>query len=406
MPPHRVPVVERERTLGLADCLHLALHRQPRIAAQSASLASAEDASRALEALRIPPFLDREIPIRRQQAGLGITAATASVEQVQHDTVYAVTRTYFTVVYARQQERVAASVVERLNAIYKAAKRALDAGARDTTSADVSRTLVYLRLAETRRIQASQGVKRALVALREAIGLGPEVRLTVPDVPLPAPTARPSQAEVVALALARRGELIQASTFAEVVCLEIEAQGTGMLKRMDTFAAGADIHSRQVPQEVHNNEYRPGGVPPEMPTLLAGARPERMKRARSLHARAVAVAEVTRNLIALEAADAFLRWEEASLEIPSAKEAAETGDRFSNDLRKDYTAGAKVRLEEVINAQVLASQARAQYNEFLYRQILALADLERITAGGFCAGLTTAPVPAAQTPPQDGLFMP
>ena len=39
------------------------------------------------------------------------------------------------------------------------------------------------------------------------------------------------------------------------------------------------------------------------------------------------------------------------------------------------------------HAHVLASQARSQYNEFLYNEILALADLERSTAGGFCAGL-------------------
>jgi len=44
-------------------------------------------------------------------------------------------------------------------------------------------------------------------------------------------------------------------------------------------------------------------------------------------------------------------------------------------------------VEDVVTAQVMASQARSQYNEFLYRQILTLADLERITAGGFCAGL-------------------
>ena len=36
---------------------------------------------------------------------------------------------------------------------------------------------------------------------------------------------------------------------------------------------------------------------------------------------------------------------------------------------------------------VLASQARSEYNEALFRQIIALADLERATAGGFMAGL-------------------
>ncbi len=388
--------VVTEMTLTLPESLHLALQRQPRLAVQQASLASAEDASRALDALKVPTLLERELPVRRQQATLGVTAASAGLDRVEQDTVYAVTRTWFTVLYAREQERVARGVVDRLSATYDAAQRQLKAGARDVTATDVNRTLVYLRLAETRQIQAAEGVKRALVALREAIGLGREVRVDVPAGSLPEPQARPDQTEVVAQALARRGDLVQASTFADIICLEVDAQATSLHKRMETFAAGADIHSRSVPQELHNNEYRPGAVPPEMPTLLAGARSERMKRARDLHARAVAAVDVTRNLIVLEAEDAFLRWEEASGEVAKAREAAETGAKLADDLSKDFAAGLRVRVEEVVNARVLASQARAQYNEFLYREILALADLERVTAGGFCAGLV-GPA-AARTP--------
>src|SRR5439155_16543148 len=201
------------------------------------------------------------------QATLGVTVASAGLERVEQDTVYAVTRTWFTVLYAREQERVARGVVDRLSATYSAAQRQLKAGARDVTATDVNRTLVYLRLAETKQVQAAEGVQRARVALREAIGLGPDVRVDVPAGRLPEPQARPDRTEVVAQALARRGDLVQASTFADIICLEVDAQATSLHKRMETFAAAADIHSRSVPQEMHNNEYRPGAVPPEMPTL-------------------------------------------------------------------------------------------------------------------------------------------
>lgn len=62
---------------------------------------------------------------------------------------------------------------------------------------------------------------------------------------------------------------------------------------------------------------------------------------------------------------------------------------MAGNLSKDLAGGQRVKLEDVINAHVLASQARSQYDEYLYDQILALADLQRITAGGFCAGLVT-----------------
>jgi outer membrane protein TolC len=383
-PPAAPPQVTK---LTLPECVHLALERQPRLAASRASLAAAEDGKGALDALRLLATLDAEIPIRRKQAGLGVSAAVAGLDRAERDVVYAVTRTYFTVLYAREQERVAQSVVGRLSAIHDAARRQLEGGARDVTSVDVNRSAVYLRLAETKRTQATQGVKRALVALREAIGLDADVRLDVPVAHFPVSEVRPDRDEVVRSALARRGDMIQASIFAQVVCLEVDAQATSFQKRMETFAAGSDIHARSIPQEEHNSEYRPGAVPPEMPTLLAGSRVERMKRAQTLATRAAAVVDVTRNLITLEAEDAFLRWEEATQEARQAREAAETGDKLADDLNKDFTAGSKVKVEDVINFRVLAAQARSQYNEYLYRQILALADLERITAGGFCPRL-------------------
>lgn len=383
-------------TLNLAECLHMALERQPRIGAARASLAAAEDGKRAIDALRIPEIVDREIPVRRKQATLGVAAAAAALEQAERETVYAVTRTYFTVLYAREQDRLTRSVVDRLSATHEAAQQQLKSGARDVSATDVNRSLTYLRLAQAKRTQAAQGEKRALAALKEAIGLCPDVVLDVPQGALPQPDVQPSREEIVAAALARRGELIQANIFVEVTCLEVEAQGTSSHRRMETFAAGSDIHSRLIPPGSHNNEYRPAGIPPEMPTLLVGTRPERVKHAQSLHARAGAVAEATRNLIALEAEDAYLRWEEASRQVPQAWEAAEAGDKLAEDLSKDFTAGLRVKVEDVISARVLAAQARAQYNEYLYQEILVLADLERISSGAFNAGLMEAGVrPAA-----------
>jgi outer membrane protein TolC len=373
--------------LDLAACLNMALERQPRIAAARASLAAAEDGKQALDNLLLAPLIDPEIPVRRKQACLGVTAAAAALEQAEHETVYAVTRTYYTALYAREQELVARSVVNRLTAINDTTRRAVEGGARNATLTDVNRTTVYLRLAQTQQYKAAQGVQRALIALREAIGLGPDCGIGVPEGRLPVLNAHPDRHDVVAQALARRGELVQAGIFSEETCLEVEAQATSLRKRVETFAAGADIHSRQIPQGEHNDDYRPGGITPEMPTLLAGCRHDRVRHARDLHARAESMVEGTRNLIALEAEDAFLRWEEASQEVAAARDAVTAGDQLADDLDKDFTAKANVRVDEVVSARVLASQARSRYNEALYRQILALADIERATAGGVCAGL-------------------
>jgi outer membrane protein TolC len=368
------------------------------VAARRASLAAAHDGSNALANLHVPAFLVPELPLRRKQAALGVAAASAALDQAERETAYAVGRNWYTVLYAREQERIARAVVDRLTATQETAQRMLKGGARDVTAADADRALVYVGLARTRLIQAEQGVKRALASLNEAIGAGPGFCPEAPSDRLPEPEHSPRKEDVVALALARRGELAQANLFAQVAALEVEAQATRARPRMETFAAGSDIHATPVPQGLANNEYRPGAVPPEMPAVLIGSRAERVRHAHSLHARALVVVEATKNLIALEAQDAFLRWEEARRQARQARRAARSGDKLADDLSKDFTSGLRVRVEDVVNARVLASQARAQYNEYLYKQILALLDMERITAGAFSAGqIPSSPPPPART---------
>jgi outer membrane protein TolC len=374
------------------------LQHQPRVAAARASLAAAHDVEHALAVLQVPAFLAPELPLRRQQAALGVGAAAATVDQAEREAVQAVTRTWFAVVYAREQLRVTTSVVERIAEVRKTAQERLDAGARDVAATDVKRALLYLRLAQDRQIEAEEGVERGLVALKEAIGLGGSCRLEAPGDRLPRPQRQPVREEVVAAALARRGELVRTGAFVQIAHLEVGAQATRCALRMQTFAAGADIHASQVPQGVSNTTYRPGGVPPEMPPMLAGCRAERIKQALSLQARAQALVETTRNLIVLEAEDAFLRWRQADRQTRRADEAARAGDELAEQLNKDFAAGLRVKVEEVLNARVAASQARGQLNEHLFHEVVALADLERITAGAFCAGLAEPqPAPPAAT---------
>src|SRR5262249_22395056 len=98
-------------------------------------------------------------------------------------------------------------------------------------------------------------------------------------------------------------------------------------------------------------------------------------------------------------ADAFRRWEGAAAKVGHMRQASTAGERLAENLRNDFTSGAKVKTEDVINAQVLTAQAQSQQNEALYQEILALADLERATAGGFSAAAAwQSSKPAASKP--------
>jgi outer membrane protein len=387
--------------LTLAECIRIAIEQQPALAARRASLAAAQEGYRGAEGLCVPVFLARDLPIRRKQARLGVMIAQASLTQAEWETVYAVTRTYFGVIYARQQLKVVDDLVNSLRFYQERVRDMVSKGeSKELTTSTVDKITIYLGLADSRKDEALRGIERADAALREAMGLAPELTIRVADQTLPVPKVTVNREEIVALALGRRAELVQVATAAEVAELEVQAQGKTLRPVASTFASGADIHSHPVPQGISNHEYRPGATGLEMPPTLAGKRSSRVEHARDLSARAAAVVDKTRNLIALEARDIYYKWEEGSRKVPQTESAKDAGGRLAKNTREDFRAGQRVKVEDILTNEALAAQAAGSYNEALYELVVAVADLQRVTAGGFDAGFGrpdcgTTPVTAA-----------
>jgi outer membrane protein TolC len=375
------------RVYPLADCIRIGLEQQPALAAHRASLAAAETGRQALERMHLAGLLARDLPVRKQQAALGVTIASAGLHQAEWETRYAVTRTYLSVLYAREQQKVADDVVSNLQFYHDRVSELVKKGeSREWTTSTVDKIAIYLKLAETRRAEASRGAERALAALREAMGVGPHCVLQLADTRLPDVRTTLARDQVICEAVARRGEMIQALSASEVTRLEIDAQGKSHMPTVRTFAAVSDIHARPIPQGVQNTEYRPGAVGLDMPGTLAGHRSSRVERARDLSARADAVVEKTRNLVTLEAEDAYLKWVEADRKVAQTREGAEAGIRLAKHTREDFRSGQKVKIEDLLTNEVLVGQVLAAHNEARYQYALALAALERITAGGIQAG--------------------
>ncbi|MCI0455897.1 MAG: TolC family protein [Gemmataceae bacterium] len=371
--------------LTLDDCVRIGLARQPTLNAARATLAAAETQRQALQNLHLASLVSRELPIRRQQATLGVTIASAGVQQAEWETVYAVTRNYFSVAYARAQESLVTRVLEKLKTNLEFASALLKVKGAKINKIAVDKLDIQIQLYQVRQREAQRGVELARAALREAMGLAPDCPLELIVLPLSEPTDGALDLHaLVQAALTRRGELVQATTAARVTELEVEAQDTNKFAlTFRTFAAVSDIHSREIPQGHTNREYRPGAIGLEMPTTLAGRRSDRVQRARDLSARAASVVEKTTNLIALETEAEFLKWKEAVQNARSlkrtatqAEEVADLSDRQAN-LRNEYS-------EDVLRARTLHEQVQSQYNQALYLHALALAGLERVTAGGFC----------------------
>jgi outer membrane protein TolC len=383
------------KPLDLAACRSLALEHQPTIAAYKASLEASNVANEALNNIGLASLVVHDLPVRRDQAALGNQIAQSRVRQAELEATYAVTRTYLLLLYARQQQDLLDKALVDLRDLRDTVKQIVDDGLRpDITTRDLERLNLLVILAEGRREEALDGQERAKSALREAMGFGAEFTFDVVGRVLPYPKDRFTKQQIVDLALSRRNELSQATTAAEIFCLEVKAQGLSRHPKANTFASGADLHAQPVPQGLQDGEYRPGAVGPEMPAILAGNRSERMQQASAYAERAQAVAQKARNLITLEAEDAFFRWKDASNKTASLLEAADKAEKLGRDLREDFkTPGAKVKLDEVLLTGILAGQMRGQANDAIRDLAMILGSLERITAGGVTIDFSVKPKP-------------
>ncbi|MBY0522862.1 MAG: TolC family protein [Gemmataceae bacterium] len=372
------------KAVHLEEAIRWALEQQPNIAAARASLAAAQSGQMALENLRAIPLLpgSHELPIRRKQAGLGVCAAEAALKLAEQETVYAVTRTYYSVLFAQAQENVAREAIELLQKTRAKVEEALKGKNPNIKKSDLKRLDVYIAMGQTRQEEAAQGTQRALAALREAIGIGPECCLAITDSQFPPVRDGLCKGDLIQLALAHRPDLRRAQLFAEIVYLEADAQGKACGPAVRTFAAGADIHAKPAPQGIANGEYRPGALNPEMPTLLVGKKCDRVQRATEFGVHATSLVEKTRGLVVLEVEDAFFRWSETSSNVRRLAGVSAQADEVAKEAQDALTDVGNA--EDAVRTQVLAAQVKAQYNEAVFHHALVLATIERATGAAFC----------------------
>lgn len=369
----------------LDDCIHLGLDKQPALAAARASLSAAQTGQGALDRLLLARLVARDLSIRKQQAALGVQIAEQGLAQAEWETRYAVTRNYFSVIYARQQEALAADVIRKLSEARNQADKLSKIGDLNikVNKYDVQNIGLAHDLMVVQSKDATAGKFKAMAALREAIGLRYDEEFEVAETTLPAKVLGLDKKELVALGLAQRGELAQAQNAREVTHLEICAQSkTWFSPQVKTFAAASDIHAKPIPQGRANGEYVPGAIGLEMPVFLIGKRHDRMDRARDLNARAHAVVDKTENLVALDVEAMYFKWSEGLEKIQALEKTMPEAESIFSTVKKRFEGGNATG-EEYLRAQTLQDRVQAQLNEAIYEHALGLAGLERATAGGY-----------------------
>jgi outer membrane protein TolC len=377
--------------LTLGECIAIALERQPALKALMESTKATEAGYHALTKFgTVGTIVSPDLEIRKQQAKRGLMATSAEYQKLHNEVVQDVTRLYYTAVYAKQQQQLAELFVLRLDFLVQVGRSILENPKLDPKTLEGFNTL-KLHMMEDGLLQAKKlyatavlGRQKALAGLREVMGVDARTfPFQVADTALPVmkQNVALTKDRVVELALERRPELVLAAAGVDAFRLEVYAQGKIPFKRVvPTLASGADIHAKEIPQTIRTpTEYRPGGILPEMPTQLVGSKYDRVCRAMAFAQRAEAVYDKARNLIIAEAETTFFDFELASTKLTYAKQQFDLSKKIQDLAKANADLKAK---DQLVQAEVVAAKAQSDYLLAVYDYLLALAALERVTAGG------------------------
>jgi len=375
--------------LNLGECIAIAVEKQPALQAVRASQAATGAGQHALNNIgRLGSLLSPDLPIRKQQSERGVIAAAADVQKLHNELVHDVTRLYFSVVYARQQEQLANDIVAQMKAFVKLAEDLLNSGSPGDMN-QLKLDLMKQGLAKVLTLQAkaNAGVQQAEAALREAMGVqncGFDFRVKDRELPLMAQDVTLTKEQVVDLALSRRPELALAAAASDALRLEVYAQGKLRFRRtVPTLGTGSDIHARLLPTGSRDpgKDYRPEPIAPEMPPQVVGSKDDRVARVLAYSHRADMVFEKARNLMILEAEKSFIDYEMASKQL-SAHKMGFTAAKNAMDRIREGFSEPKAQKDLLLMAYGQSAESMAAYVESAFFYLQTLAALERVTAGG------------------------
>ncbi len=374
--------------MTLGECIAVALERQPSLKAVKSSTQATEAGYRALTNFgTVGTIISPDLEIRKQQAKRGLMATSAEYQKLHNEVVQDVTRLYYTAVYAKQQQQLAEGVVLQLDLLVTGGEAFLK-NTKDVKDLEGFNTIKLLMmkngLFEARKLYVNAGLGRqkALAGLREVMGVDARTfpfQIADKQLPVMKQNVPLTKDRVVELALERRPELVLASAGVDAFRLEVYAQGKIPFRRVvPTLASGADIHAKEIPAPNRGSEYRPGGILPEMPTQLIGSKYDRVCRAMAFAQRAEAVYEKARNLIIVEAEGTFYDFDLASDRLTISKQQYESSKDLQQRARETDTKAK----DQLVQAEVVAAKAQSDYVLAVQEYLLALAALERVTAGG------------------------
>lgn len=331
-----------------------------------------------------PLYTGGKIRYRNEQAKLGIEAADQDVAMTKDQVVFAVTRAYYGVLFARELGRIAEEARGQFQATESLARSLLKTGNEHITTADLRRATALRALAENQKVEARRSAEQALAGLRAAMGVRQGMPLEVAADRLVYAATELDRDALLVQALGRRPEMTKAELAVHAAELERKIAKAQFRPDVGAFARMSTIHdNRDYPNPTQPTQFG-AGVEASLPLVAGGRRIAERHRADALYEAACAARDVVRNQIELEVVQAYLEWKEMAERLPLAKEAKDSAEAALEGLRDELALGLEDKdyprhFDNRLSTRILLSQAEAAYYQQVFAYDLALAKVRLAT---------------------------
>jgi outer membrane protein TolC len=310
---------------------------------------------------------------------LGVDIAHIRRDVAQRDTAYRVIETYYRLVESERLAEVAVTSVDQLTGQLKQANSFHDSGV--VSKDDVLRAELALANAKQRAIQTRGQVTLWRARLATVIGLSPSTMIDI--VPLasePNPVSETTLERAVATSRSGRVEIRELDERIDQSKVGVRLAWYKMLPAVNVV--GAYMHNQQIenptpanPQFIELNSVYIGGALSwdvwDFGTSLAGVKEANAKLREAKTAR-----DKVRDQLDLEVREAFLNEGTAIEAMNVAKASVTSAEEHFRLVTKRYEANTTTSFD-VVDAESLLTQARAQLQTSTYDFLIARAALRR-----------------------------
>ncbi len=297
--------------------------------------------------------------------------AKIQVEAARRETAFRVTEGFYRLLEATALREVAETSVDQLQAHVDRARRFAEQGL--TGKNDILRAEVILSNAEQRVVQARGGVELAGARLAMLLGLEGEQTLA----PLGAPAAAPARGTLTSAAAQTRaleGRVEFREIDARIAQADrgVKVARSMLLPQINAFAT----YQYNTGSPLQASEAKFVGLNLSWDVWDWGATYQRGREAGAQRSLAIVGRRKTEQLIRLEARAAFVEYGTAAESIGVADKAVEQAEENLRVASARFAAQAGTSFD-VLDAEALLTQTRAQQKSALYSYLIAGANVRR-----------------------------